>query len=190
MFETLVIDDIVNTDTQRSLKDNIMQNAQWKFLNDVSGREIQTYPAHGFVHLMKHPELDQPAGLYSLMKHLMPAMEEALYMPVNDNTNYHNRIFLQLPLAVQYRKEHNGVHVDLPPELPHIACVYYVNGSDGDTIIYENTVGGDTTNLVEHKRVTPKRGRVVFFDGSRYHCSSQPVVNYRCIINFDILKSV
>jgi hypothetical protein len=190
MFETLIVDNVVDINVQRYLKDNIMQTAQWKFLNDVSGVDNQTYPSHGFVHLMKHPKMDNPAGLYPLMKHLMPAMEKAIGMPVNDQTNYHNRIFLQLPLAEQYRKEHNGIHVDLPAEQPHIACVYYVNGSDGDTIIYENTIGGDITNLVEHKRVIPKRGRMVFFDGSRYHCSSQPKVNYRCIINFDILKAI
>jgi hypothetical protein len=39
---------------------------------------------------------------------------------------------------------------------------------------------------MEHKRVTPKRGRAVLFDGSRYHCSSQPTIGYRTIINFDL----
>ena len=188
MFETLVVDDVVNIDVQRYLKDKIMQTAHWKFLNDVSGIENQMYPSHGFVHMMKHPKIDNPNSLYPLMRHLMPAMEKAIGMPVNDQTNYHNRIFLQLPLAEQYIKEHNGIHVDLPADQPHIACVYYVNGSDGDTIIYENTIGSDITDLVEHKRVKPKRGRMVFFDGSRFHCSSQPTINYRCIINFDILK--
>jgi hypothetical protein len=187
MFETLVVDDIVDMRMQRYLHVNIMETAQWKFLNDVSGSENQTYPSHGFVHLMKHPQLPLGVGLYPLMKDLMETMEKTIGIPVNDDTNYHNRVFLQLPLANSYKKEHNGVHVDLPSDKPHIACVYYVNGSDGDTIIYENTIGGDITNLVEHKRVTPKRGRMVFFDGSRYHCSSQPTINYRCIINFDIL---
>ena len=187
MFETIVVDDVVDIHVQRYLHDNIMNTAQWKFLKDVSGNENQTYPSHGFAHLMKHPGMKDGAGLYPLMNELMPEMEKILGMPVNDDTNYHNRIFLQLPLAEAYRKQHNGIHVDLPKEMPHVACVYYVNGSDGDTIIYENTIGGDTTNLVEHKRVTPKRGRMVCFDGSRYHCSSQPTINYRCIINFDIL---
>jgi hypothetical protein len=188
MFETLVVDDIVDIHVQRYLHENIMRTAQWKFVNDVTGVENQNYPSHGFVHLMKHPHLEKSVGLYPLMDKLMPAMEKAIGIPVNDQTNYHNRIFLQLPLAEQYRKDHNGIHVDLPADKPHIACVYYVNGSDGDTIIYENVIGGDNTNIVEHKRVTPKRGRIVFFDGSRFHCSSQPTRNYRCIINFDILK--
>jgi hypothetical protein len=190
MFETLIVDDIVDIHVQRYLHENIMDTAQWKFLKDVSGVENQTYPSHGFVHLMKHPSMKDGAGLYPLMKKLMSAMQDTIGMPVNDETNYHNRIFLQLPLAGQYKKEHNGVHVDLPKELPHIACVYYVNGSDGETIIYDQCIGDDTSTLTEHARVKPKRGRMVFFDGARYHCSSQPTINYRCIINFDILKGV
>lgn len=191
MFETTVIDDLVSIDIQRYLHDTIMKQADWKFLNDVSGADQQTYPSHGFVHLMKHPDVQKPSHLYyPVTEKIIPAL---IANHIKFKTLYHARIFLQLPLAQQYNKEHNGIHVDLPKDLPHIACVYYVNGSDGDTIIYEQTsdsVAGDSTGvqMVEHMRVRPKRGRAVLFDGSRYHCSSQPNINYRCIINFDLLK--
>ena len=103
---------------------------------------------------------------------------------------YFNRAFLQLPLDEKFVKEHNGLHIDLPQD--HIACVYYVNDSDGDTILYEQTryntkAGSKNVELVEHMRVTPKKGRLVMFDGARYHCSSQPRDSYRCIINFDLI---
>ena len=81
-------------------------------------------------------------------------------------------------------------HIDCDKE--HKVLLYYVNDSDGDTIIYEQTVkdtpcGSVNVDLKEHKRVKPKKGRMVLFDGYRYHCSSQPKNNYRCIINFDLV---
>ena len=80
--------------------------------------------------------------------------------------------------------------MDIPQD--HYACVYYLNDSDGDTIIYEQNkhdtvAGSNNVELVEHARVTPKKGRLVMFDGARYHCSSQPKESYRCIINFDLV---
>jgi len=188
MFETLVVDDLLTTKDQVHLHDMIMNHAKWKFLKDVSGNENQQYPSHGFVHIINHPE--------QLMSSDMREPIHGMFKPKFDNLVdykliYYNRIFLQLPLAPQYNKEHNGVHVDLPSHLPHVACVYYCNDSDGDTIIYEQTIndtpgGSQGVQLKEHKRVTPKRGRAVFFDGSRYHCSSQPTIGYRTIINFDL----
>ena len=75
-----------------------------------------------------------------------------------------------------------------PPEPPVI--LYYVNDSDGDTVIYkERYIGTDKPQtLTELKRIEPKRGRVVVFDGLHYHSSSNPRKNsYRCVINFDIV---
>jgi hypothetical protein len=87
-------------------------------------------------------------------------------------------------------KDRNGVHVDLP--IRHVACVYYCDDSEGDTVIYEQTFGsvvpGSVGNeLSEHRRVSPKKNRIVAFDGSRYHCSSQPSRSPRCIVNFDLV---
>lgn len=191
MFETVVIDNIITPNDQAMLRDMIMYHADWKFLKDVSGNENQQFPSHGFVHMLKHPEehVHKRSEMYDTIR----MMFESKFKEVVDYKDiYYNRIFLQLPLAPQYKKEHNGIHVDLPPHLPHVACVYYCNDSNGDTIIYEQTIHdtpGNSQNveLKEHMRVTPKRGRVVFFDGSRYHCSSQPTVCYRAIINFDLI---
>ena len=194
MFETIIIDDVVDIETQREIHKVLMEQADWKFLNDVSGIPGQTYPSHGFVHILYHPDpyVVSTSILYDKVSKLI--LDSLTKLGYNIKDNYYNRAFLQLPLAEQYKKEHNGVHVDLPSNIPHVACVYYVNGSDGDTIIFEQTVNdtpGGSTNieLTEHKRVTPKRGRLVMFDGSRYHCSSQPTINYRCIINFDLIMN-
>jgi hypothetical protein len=73
--------------------------------------------------------------------------------------------------------------------------LYYVNDSDGDTVLYDKSFedlkivdeyvdNKNELNIVH--RITPKRGRVVFFDGTVYHAPSTPTKNIRCIITLDI----
>ena len=89
------------------------------------------------------------------------------------------------------KRKVNMPHVDL--YYPHIVLLYYVNHSDGDTVIYKERHPGTGNSqfpqtLTEIKRIKPKRGRVVIFDGLYYHSSSNPRKNsYRCVINFDIV---
>ena len=68
-------------------------------------------------------------------------------------------------------------HIDFPE--PHWVCLYYVNDSDGDTIFY----GED--QKTEIKRVSPKKGRIAFFEGSIYHSASVPTKNHRIIVNIN-----
>jgi len=59
----------------------------------------------------------------------------------------------------------NLPHIDDP--LPHYVGLYYVDDSDGDTILYNK----DKSEMV---RVSPKKGRMVFFKGDILHSSSHP----------------
>lgn len=72
-------------------------------------------------------------------------------------------------------------HVDIP--IDHRVLLYYVNGSDGQTILYKKD-----TDFEELARVDCKAGRFLLFDGSYYHsaltCTNN---NYRIIINFNLL---
>jgi len=71
-----------------------------------------------------------------------------------------------------------GIHVDL--DFPHWVFLYYVNDSDGDTILFNS-------QEEEIQRITPEKGKALFFDGSIQHCGSQPSKNHRSIINFNFL---
>lgn len=69
-------------------------------------------------------------------------------------------------------------HIDYPE--PHLVLIYYFNDSDGDTVMYDNEVN-------EIKRVTPKAGRFVLFDGLILHSSTPPVTNkFRVVFNINL----
>jgi len=73
--------------------------------------------------------------------------------------------------------------------MPHLVVLYYVNDSDGDTIIYDqigqpNNI--DKSALKIKQKISPKKGRCVLFNGKWLHNSSSPQNSPRCILNFDV----
>ena len=64
-------------------------------------------------------------------------------------------------------------HVDMT--IPHMVLLYYVNDSDGDTIIFnEKYCYEEIPTLTVDKVITPKAGSAIIFDGLTYHSSSSP----------------
>ena len=69
-------------------------------------------------------------------------------------------------------------HIDLLES--HHVLIYYVNDSDGDTFLFDK-------NKKIVNRISPKKGRILFFNGDILHASSLPIKSkYRSVINFDI----
>lgn len=68
----------------------------------------------------------------------------------------------------------------------HFVFLYYVNDSDGDTIIYNEKWENphEEVTLTENTRISPKAGRAIFFDGKTYHTPLVPVNSpFRAVIN-------
>lgn len=79
---------------------------------------------------------------------------------------------------------HHMPHIDSDGE--HQVFIYYVNDSDGDTILFDDFFNGQTPKLESFERISPKQGRGMVFNGLQYHASSSPCYSkYRCIINVD-----
>ena len=87
------------------------------------------------------------------------------------------RLFLQLPVQTNEIGEY---HVDFQRD--HLTMIYYVNDTDGDTIIFnEKKLNGKYTIK---KRIQPKANRLVLFKGEFVHtgCSPSKTAN-RILIN-------
>ena len=66
-------------------------------------------------------------------------------------------------------------HIDLNRD--HCVMIYYVNDCDGVTILRNNG------------KIKPKRGRIVLFDGLIPHKIRYPTKGYRCILNFNFMRT-
>ena len=84
------------------------------------------------------------------------------------------RIWISVPEIENFITE---AHTDIPN--PHLVGLYYVNDSDGDTVFFDD----DETTII--KKVSPKKGKMILFDGSIPHASSTPTKNERCVINYN-----
>lgn len=76
-------------------------------------------------------------------------------------------------------------HVDTSP--PSRTFIYYVNDSDGDTVLFNERVGDKFDKFTIKEESSPIRGNVFGFDGSHYHAGRFPALNpNRIVINFVI----
>lgn len=125
-----------------------------------------------FVHLLKTP--------FETSKH-MPNFYQIvdIYCKKSNSIMYDilaGRIYVTTPQNTN--KVHYEPHVDM--EKWHKVLLYYVNDSDGDTVFFNKKDG----KIIE--RVSPKKGRLVAFDGNIYHAAGIPKNNHRCVVNFDV----
>lgn len=77
-------------------------------------------------------------------------------------------------------------HVDLRNRFKHYVFIYYVNDSDGDTVMFTLKADGKVhtqDELHEFKRFAPSGGGVLMFDADYFHTWHHPLKSeYRCIM--------
>ena len=106
------------------------------------------------------------------------------------------RIRLGLYPRMMIESAYHHPHVDFYQ--PHYNALYYVNDADGDTVIFNETFEDVSQAMLPAytneqrftvaKRVSPKKGRMIGFDGKRYHASMHPMqASHRIVIAFSFL---
>ena len=86
---------------------------------------------------------------------------------------------------VKKEYEYNTPHVDHFMDGDFISLIYYVNDSDGDTFLFEESNKDGHASFVTVKdRVGHKENTAIIFDGKQYHASSNPIhSDYRATIS-------
>lgn len=85
---------------------------------------------------------------------------------------------------------YNMPHVDWNPDDRVAGEVYksflfYVNDSDGDTVIFNETIQDSPKTLTIKEKNTPKANTGIYFNSDNYHASSPPIdSSIRMVINF------
>jgi len=188
----LVFDDIIDLEYQERIRNILIGERTfegyffpWYFTKDVTrqmdeGSQKRSAFFHGYV----ISNDDDTIGTIDSVFHdlFVSLIENACNKIDRKNVSIiKGRSFLQLPINFKGERE-DTPHVDIVDD--HFVMLYYVCDSDGDTIIYNEQVKSD--RYTEQKRITPKQGRVVLFDGSYYHTAEQPLNNIRCVVNYDL----
>lgn len=75
-------------------------------------------------------------------------------------------------------------HVDVLGN--HITTIYYVSDSDGDTVVYNEREKSNQYSVM--KTISPKKNRLVIFDGEHYHTGHSPMKHKnRILINSNFI---
>ena len=191
-----VFDNLIEKPLQEEIKSTLLgreDNFNWFYLNDVTTQDpsvTQSRPAFDHVFYFDHAE---NSDFNWIPIEIVDRVVKELKLETDEIAD--SKTFLQLPLSSDYLKDNtvDTAHVD--SSNPHLVFLYYVIDSDGDTIIYDKKYEeGEThlnhemtSKLLIKKRVTPKQGRLVVFDGRYWHTAEQPKYNKRCVINTNVI---
>ena len=188
----LVFDDIIDLEYQERIRNILIGEKTfegyffpWYFTKDVTRQmDEDSQKRSAFFHGYVISNDDNTIGTIDSVFHdlFVSLIENACNKIDRKNVSIiKGRSFLQLPINFKGERE-DTPHVDIVGD--HFVILYYVCDSDGDTIIYNEQVKSDRYTV--QKRITPKQGRVVLFDGSYYHTAEQPLNNIRCVVNYDL----
>ena len=183
--DILVFDNIIDSKSQKEIQDIVFNKVKWTFVADVTNPQKNQQQRPGFLYNYMKENI-----VYKYHNDMVKILDAACNkINFKRNDCLQGRSFLQLPLNLKDRQL-DAPHIDANKD--HLVILYYVNDSDGDTVIYKNKfISEDKTpkfdELEEWKRVTPKSGRVVMFNGKHWHTAQQPEHNVRCIINYNVV---
>tara|TARA_R110000803_G_C11842417_1_gene304776 strand:- start:87 stop:617 length:531 start_codon:yes stop_codon:yes gene_type:complete len=164
-----IYDNFLPQKLENLIENNILYNTDYRFTSNTVSSQDKTYiPSLSKNFMVELTTLNTNYLIYfNILFNFLNSQN--LYL----TQLFLARAFLQFPTI---SPKIHPPHTDL--SLPHWVCLYYANDSDGDTIFYD-----DKNN--EIKRISPKKGRMAFFDGSILHSGSTPQNTHRAVINFD-----
>lgn len=193
--KVFVVDDVLSKKQQEDVKRILFGNKfPWNFIPDVTGGGRDGRPAFANK-LIDDGKVNVGGEALSLLQQLINNSLTKLYEELNVKADYElfrARAFLQMPLANLDGSRRDSHHIDYIKK--HLSILYYVIDADGDTVIFENMHHQNDTKVPEpnelkvKKKVTPKQGRVVIFDGYHWHTGTQPQKGIRCVINSNVLQ--
>jgi hypothetical protein len=204
MNDIIVLDNVLPTITQNRLKDyvssevfewndyNHVQTAGFYFKDFTFESDATTVPSDSMIKLVYYNNFIQSKIFDRTLYWLGMAVIDEYQQKTGD------RVDTVMRMKVNNQKKSivpgydqkccNEIHVDNFEH--HKTLIYYINDSDGDTFLFDKLYTENTKDykLETFQRVTPKQGRVVCFNGRRFHAPSNPLFyNRRFILNINFI---
>ena len=185
-----VFDDIIDKDYQNKIKSVLIgqtryndEDFPWYYIDDITAAgDYENQKRGAFVHDYADYEQGITSDFHDLFIDLIK--KSCSKLKIKEVDVLQGRSFLQLPTNIK-KEDVDSPHTDMI--FKHFVMLYYVCDSDGDTVIY-NEKKISEKGLTVQKKISPKQGRVVLFDGAYYHTAEQPNNNIRCIVNYDLIE--
>lgn len=173
-----IFENIIDKNNQNILL-NYMQSKykEWYFVEDVAKIGIHDLQFNGW---SRHITSEEPIEdfIFDIVKKIEKNALEKSNLKFLKNYRYKLNCLEPLKKIPTLQELYSNTHVD--DTIEHIVLIYYANDVDGDTILF------DKNNKII-KTITPKKGKVVLFDGSINHCPSWPSMNNRYVLNYNIV---
>jgi len=190
-----IIDDIISIQMQDELEANILNSRfPWGRMasSNLAEQANSNYAEEKKIEFLDNNIIDPPQFHHNILINQEPGPFFGWFTSIIDAIKYNNIRILRMKMNfnVPYigASEHSfGVpHVDLANEDNYTTCIYYVTDADGDTILF-NEKNGYSGKLSIKKRIAPKKGRIVLFDGNTLHAACPPMSNRpRIVLNINI----
>ena len=183
----IIIDNAIPPTLQEEVKEQLKFNAMWYYCPSASGARSEVDPTNTkiedspqMVHgLINENESAGPLGTTAQL--ICNHIERQLGVDVKNIIRAKANLLMKDAGA---KNKHHPPHMDVPNS-DCLSIVYYVEDSDGETLIFDKTVEESPTDLTVVEAVQPKQGRIVAFPSKVFHASQKPAHNdTRTIINF------
>jgi len=185
-LQPILLENLCDFELQNQIKAEIKKDAQFFYTEATSGKPLFDIDDPNILESpqMVCPTVDknEPSNEQApLSFYLCDRIAERLDVKILNYARIKINLQFQNPI---YKDKYNPPHLDSPfPN--HISAVYYVEDSDGDTIIFDKGLPDDPYDLTPILRNPPKQGNALVFPSKQFHSSSLPVENSnRFIINF------
>ena len=189
-----VFDNIIPESDQTKLENYVkISNLKWNYQHNITGLYGGTESLKLPANVLKGVDIDN-TDIINIINSIKLNLLNKLNMKFE--RDYRCKINWTTPISESYDFK-NLIHVDM--SVDHIAIVYYINNTDGNTVFLNNKMG-NTGEFLQHNfksidvdgfetlnKIQPKKGRAVIFDGNIHHYGEYPTITDRYVINFDLV---
>lgn len=185
----IVFDDIYDNNLKNDIENDFINSSfPWYLSNSLSTATKESIEKFSFDQniseylMFVHVFYDNHSGDTVANSAFIPILNKILNpLLTRLNLNSINLLRSKANLQTQHKNNtpnnYNTPHTDVNQD--HYVAIYYVNDSDGDTVLFD-----EDYKIIQ--RISPKKGRVILFDGQTLHCGSHPYSSKsRCIVNID-----
>lgn len=190
MNDIKIVDNLLPRGYANQIEEDLMRVAfPWYYVNDVTNDKYGNNS--GLVHLA-FDFGTPPSEWYPFIRPMVYSIEQAECQDIQELLRIRVGFLTKIVPEADYK--YNTPHVDFL--IPHRTACYYVNDSDGDTVLFDkflSDVGdvcneetlnnyGKTADFGVVKRSPPRKNSLCMFNGERFHSSTSPQTHSRRLV--------